>query len=421
MDWTPWPLERIEKRVFEALDANHSYRRDAVMGLPGSFLDQRVFPPLPELARHPWLSTWMANPNHIGCHTLGASEPHFRGTQALEREVVAICAEGLLGAEPDRVDGYVASGGTESNIQALWTFRNALRRRGREPSEVAVVASSDTHYSVAKGADLLGLHHVPVAVDPETRRMTPETVAEVCRRLEALGVKTGLVVLSMGTTMFGTVDRPDDLLPALEAAGFEVLVHVDAAFGGFVYPLTTPEQPLTFADERLVSFTLDAHKMLQAPYGTGIHVIRKGWIEHVLTEEASYVPGLDCTLVGSRSGGNAVAVWMILRAYGRAGGEAFCAELMERTDRLCQGLEERGVRYVREPGMNVVAMRAEHVEPDVAEAFGLVADDSRRPSWWKVVVMDHVGMEVIERFLAALPPPGPCRPRVGGGWPPAAQ
>ena len=141
MDWTPWPLERIEKRVFEALDANHSYRRDAVMGLPGSFLDQRVFPPLPELARHPWLSTWMANPNHIGCHTLGASEPHFRGTQALEREVVAICAEGLLGAEPDRVDGYVASGGTESNIQALWTFRNALRRRGREPSEMEALVA----------------------------------------------------------------------------------------------------------------------------------------------------------------------------------------------------------------------------------------------------------------------------------------
>ncbi len=404
MDWIAWPLERIERRVFEALAANRSYERDTVMGLPGSFLDRRVFPPLPELARYPWLSTWMANPNHIGCHTLGESEPHFQGTHALEREVVSICAEDLLGARADEVDGYVASGGTESNIQALWTFRNALRRRGRPLDQIAVVASEDAHYSVAKGADLLGLHHLPVAVDPDTRRMTPEAVAAACRRLQERGVRSVLVVLSMGTTMFGTVDHPDDLLPELVRWGFEALAHVDAAFGGFVYPLTTPDQPLTFADPRLVSFTLDAHKMLQAPYGTGIHLIRKGWIEHVLTEEASYVPGFDCTLSGSRSGGNAVAVWMILRAYGREGGEAFCQELMERTDQLCAGLDALGVRYVREPGMNVVTLRAEHVDPAVAHRFGLVADDSQDPRWWKVVVMDHVHQGVIARFLAAMGP-----------------
>ncbi len=409
MDWSPWPIEAVQERVFEALAANRSYRRDEMMGLPGSFLDQRVFPPLPELARFPWLATWMANPNHIGCHTMGASEPAFAGTHELEREVIAICAEGLLGASPDAVDGYVASGGTESNIQALWTFRNALCRQGRAHGQMAVVASRDAHYSVAKGADLLGLHRVVVDVDPDTRRMTPVAVAAACRRLDELGVKSALVVLSMGTTMFGTVDRPDDVLPALEAAGLKVLVHVDAAFGGFVHPLTTPEQPLSFADERLISFTLDAHKMLQAPYGTGIHLIRKGWIENVLTEEASYVPGLDCTLAGSRSGGNAVAVWMILRAYGREGGEAFCRELMRRTDRLCAGLDALGHTYVREPGMNVVAIRAEGVDPDVAAAFGLVADDPRGPIWWKVVVMDHVGMDAIDRFLEAMGRGGKAR------------
>lgn len=404
VDWSPWPIEAVQERVFEALAANRSYRHDEMMGLPGSFLDQRVFPPLPELAGFPWLATWMANPNHIGCHTMGASEPAFAGTHDLEREVIAICAEGLLNAPADGVDGYVASGGTESNIQALWTFRNALCRHGRCREQVAVVASRDAHYSVAKGADLLGLHHVVVEVDPDTRRMTPAAVADACERLGELGVKSALVVLSMGTTMFGTVDRPDDLLPALEARGLNVLVHVDAAFGGFVHPLTTPGQPLSFADPRLISFTLDAHKMLQAPYGTGIHLIRKGWIEHVLTEEASYVPGLDCTLAGSRSGGNAVAVWMILRAYGREGGEAFCRDLMRRTDRLCAGLDTLGLTYVREPGMNVVAMRAEGVDPDVAATFGLVADDPRGPSWWKVVVMDHVGIDAIDRFLEAMGP-----------------
>ena len=56
--------------------------------------------------------------------------------------------------------------------------------------------------------------------------------------------------------------------------------------------------------------------MLQAPYGTGIFLARKGLINYVYTETASYVKGLDATLVGSRSGANAIAVWMILKSHG---------------------------------------------------------------------------------------------------------
>ena len=52
--------------------------------------------------------------------------------------------------------------------------------------------------------------------------------------------------------------------------------------------------------------------MLQAPYGTGVYISRKGLIENVLTKEAEYVEGMDLTLCGSRSGANAIAVYMIL-------------------------------------------------------------------------------------------------------------
>ena len=172
MDWKAWPVDALQRRVFQALAANRSYREDLWMGVPGSVLDRSIFPALPEFDPHPWLATWMANPNHIGCHTLGTSEPGFSGTHDLEREVVSICAEGILGAEPGTVDGYVASGGTESNIQALWTFRNALRARGVPPQKMAVVASSDGHYSMAKAADLLGLPYVSVPVDAQSRRMS---------------------------------------------------------------------------------------------------------------------------------------------------------------------------------------------------------------------------------------------------------
>ncbi|MDH5490944.1 MAG: pyridoxal-dependent decarboxylase [Myxococcales bacterium] len=391
----------MAKRIFAALSANIRYESAPVMGLPGSILDREVFPLLPELQRHPLLSCFRENPNHIGCHTAAPGESAFRGTQEIELDLLRICAVEILGAEPGGYDGYVASGGTESNIQALWAFRNFFRRaQGAGRDEVAVLCSEDSHYSIHKAADLLDLRQVIVPVDPETRRMRPADVEAACRGAHAAGTRFFCVVLNMGTTMFGSIDSADDVLPILERLGLPYRAHVDAAFGGFIYPFVAKENPLRFTDQRLSSFTMDAHKILQAPYGTGIHLIRKGLIEYVCTDEATYVPGLDSTLSGSRSGTNAIAVWMILRAYGAEGGERFCRALARRTDRLCAELKSLGVGHYRHPHMNVIALRAEDTPRALAEKHFLVPDRHEgEPGWWKIVVMDHVTHPRITEFL----------------------
>ena len=402
MFWKKLSADERRQVVFAALERNTSYDRGHVLGYPGSFLDREVFPRAPFLANAPFLSCLIENPNHIGCHTLGDFEPTFQGTQEIERELVAICAEQILGGGAGQQDGYVASGGTESNIQALWIFRNQLREKLGARC-IGVLRSQDTHYSIPKACNLLGLVDVSVAVDEDTRRMSKSSLREAVGTAREQGVEALIVVLNMGTTMFGSVDAIDPVIEAVEAAGLEYRAHVDAAFGGFIYPLTTPDNPLSFRDKRISSVTLDAHKMLQAPYGTGIFLARQGLMQHVQTKEARYVPGTDYTLCGSRSGANAVAVWMILKAYGSEGGREFAGELMRRTDRLCQRLDERGLRYFREPGMNVVALRAEGVPPEVAERYQLVPDrHSEAPRWWKIVVMDHVTDSVLSDFLAAL-------------------
>lgn len=412
MQWEAWPDAQIASTVRRALAANadflarepgagHAAGGGAIMGVPGSVLDRRVFPETDFVRRSPFLQTLLANPNHIGCHTRGESERFFAGTQAIERELLQLCAEEILGAEPGGWDGYVATGGTESNLQGLWLARNALRgASGEPPRQVGVLHSVDTHYSVSKGADLLGLLDMPVAVEPRSRAMTPASLAAAVDAGRARGVEAVVAVLNMGTTMFGTVDDPRPVWEAL--AGLPHVGHVDAAFGGFIYPFTTPDQSLNFADPRLVSWTLDAHKMLQAPYGTGIHLCRRGWIEHARTGAASYVRGGDVTLCGSRSGANAVAVWMILRAWGSDGGKAFCAELMARSDRLCAALDGLGVPWLRQPGMNIVALDAAWVPQAVADRFALVPDDHAAPRWYKVVVMDHVGDADIAALVDAL-------------------
>jgi tyrosine decarboxylase / aspartate 1-decarboxylase len=404
MHWKKLDADERRAVVFGALAQNTSYHDGHVLGLPGSFLDRLVFPEGDFLQDAPFLSCMLENPNHIGCHTLGDFEPNFQGTQNLERELLRICAEELLGAEAGSYDGYVASGGTESNIEALWVFRNQFRAElGMTVNEVGVLHSADTHYSVPKAANLLDLVDIEVAVHDETRRMCSAALEDALLGAKRRGVRAIIVVANMGTTMFGSVDPLDPLLKAVEAAGLPYRVHVDAAFGGFIYPLSVDDCALSFRDPRIGSFTLDAHKMLQAPYGTGIFLARKGLMQHVQTEAARYVPGTDYTVCGSRSGANAVAVWMILSAYGSADGRAFVAELLARTDALCIRLDELGVRYFREPGMNVVTLRAGDVPASVAAEFQLVPDrHDGPPGWWKIVVMDHVDEAAVDAFVAAL-------------------
>ena len=55
----------------------------------------------------------------------------------------------------------------------------------------------------------------------------------------------------------------------------------DAAYGGFIYPFTNVDNPYTFKNPNLSSISIDAHKMLQAPYGTGIFLVRKNYLKHV--------------------------------------------------------------------------------------------------------------------------------------------
>jgi tyrosine decarboxylase / aspartate 1-decarboxylase len=122
-------------------------------------------------------------------------------------------------------------------------------------------------------------------------------------------------------------------------------------------------------------------------------------MQHANTKEASYVEGEDFTLIGSRSGANAIAVWMILMTYGRYGWEEKTMILLQRTNWLANELNKLNIDYYRNPYSNIVTIRSEHVSKEIAGRYGLVPDNHHQPNWYKVVVMEHV---TIERLLPLL-------------------
>ncbi len=392
-------------RIEEALQKNVNFSKDTSLGYPASKLDNKVFyDDAPFLKDAPTLQAYVANPNNIGCHTFGTSEKAFAGTQNIEREVLNVIAVDIFKAAPDSFDGYISPGGTEANIQAFWIYRNKfVNDFNAKLDEIVLVASEDTHYSIAKASNLLMIDWLKIPVHFSDRTISKEVFQNQLLEAKKKGKKYFIIVANMGTTMFGAVDDVNMMTDVLQENNLEFKLHIDGAYGGFFYPFSNPDSVLNFENPHVSSITIDAHKMLQAPYGTGIFLCRKGLIENVITKEAEYVEGMDLTLCGSRSGANAVAVWMILFTYGGNGWFEKISILQMRTSWFCKELTALGIEYYRNPFMNIVTIKASYIPEHLAERFDLVPQKHDETNqWYKVIMMEHVEIEHLTLLLDEL-------------------
>jgi glutamate/tyrosine decarboxylase-like PLP-dependent enzyme len=407
MYWEKYSHDEIKQTIFDGLKNNASYDNNMILGLPGTYLDREAFyDDAPFLKDAPFLSALIANPNHIGCHTLSSPDPNdeFKGTQAIEIDLIKLCAEQIFEGEKDEQDGYVAPGGTEANIQALWIYRNYfIREHNAKTEEIALVYSEDSHYSMPKGSNVLSIQPIILKVDENKRNILQNDFEENIIAAKKQGIKHFIIVLNLSTTMFGSVDEIAPITDFLKENNIDFKLHIDGAFGGFIYPFTNPNNDFNFKNKDITSITIDGHKMLQSPYGTGVFIIRKGYMKYVCTDEAQYVPGKDYTLCGSRSGANAISIWMILRIHGSSGWKVKMLSLVDKTSRLCSKLNELKIEYFRNPYVNIVAIKSKYVPKKIAEKYHLVADSyEHEPQWYKIVMMPHVKQGAIDSLLNDL-------------------
>jgi len=404
MLWKKHTQEEINHHVFTALQKNISYTDEIMLGVPASYLDDKVFSKDSSILKDaPFLTTMVDNPNHIGCHTFGTSESFFSGTQEIEHEVIRICSEDIFKADKNSCDGYIASGGTEANLEAIWIYRNYFIQENKASiNEIAILCSTDSHYSMDKAANLLNIQLYKVKTDETSREIDHSELSLLIQTAKKEGIIYFIVVSNMMTTMFGSTDNTDVYTSILKSESVEFRLHIDAAYGGFYYPFSNKINTTNFSNPHVSSITMDAHKMAQAPYGTGIFLIRKGYMSYASTREASYVEGEDCTVIGSRSGANAVAVWMILAKYGPHGWYEKVLVLQQRTDWLCEQLTQLGIVFYRNQFSNIVTIQAKSITDEIATKYHLIPDNHHLPNWYKIVVMEHVLIDKMEPFIEEL-------------------
>ena len=282
----------------------------------------------------------------------------------LEADVVSWFA-GLVGL-PATAGGFLTSGGSRANLSAVVTAR-----RERLPADFlrgTLYASEQTHHSVAKAALLAGFPPERVRrVDTDTAfRLRPDHLEGQIEEDRRQGLIPFLVAANAGTTNSGAVDPLPEIADVAAREG--LWLHVDAAYGGF-FLLTGRGRRTLRGIERADSVTLDPHKGLFLPYGTGALVVRDAaTLRRAHSLAADYMPPIQdepdlvdfCELSPELSRPfRGLRVWLPFKLYGAA---AFTAALDEKLDLTCWATEELrqmpGIEILAEPQLSIVAFRA---------------------------------------------------------------
>jgi len=317
----------------------------------------------------------------------------FPGTKEMEGELIRMIGA-LLGNE--NVYGYISTGGTESNIQAIRAIRNRRKREGLQAMNIIVPETA--HFSFDKIADILCVNVKKATLD-DALRVDVNSVEEL------IDAETICIVGIAGTTEFGQVDPIEELAGIAKGKG--IFLHVDAAFGGLVIPFLAEKDKYRF------DFSLDGVSCISVdPHKMGMSTIPAGCI---LFREDSYLANLEVStpylttrgqssLTGTRSGAATAATFAVLKYLGRAGMQRIVDECMRLTRLLVQGAKENGIQPVIEPVTNVVTLSVEEVDR-VAEALkakGWTVSTTRKPKSIRLVIMPHVTEERVKLFLEDL-------------------
>lgn len=135
----------------------------------------------------------------------------------------------------------------------------------------------------------------------------------------------------------------------------------------------------------------------------------------ILFRDASYLAGIakrvpyatdleteQTTLVGTRSGASAIAVWSLLKHLGMEGYRKIIVRCMKLTLKLAKEIEQiEGIYLATRPSMNIVGIKSHKIE------VKLLAQELQKRGWAvsliqnivRIVIMPHTRLSQIEDLL----------------------
>ena len=240
----------------------------------------------------------------------------------MESEIIAMTADMLHG--DDDTGGLVTSGGTESLVTAMLTYREWGRAvKGIERPQVIMPITAHPGHSKA-------FHYFDI--DVVKAPVTSDFVVDIDFVREHIGPKTVALIGSAGTYPHGLIDP----IPQLGQLALEhnLGLHVDGCLGGFILPwaeelgYTVPPFDLRVAG--VTSMSADTHKFGYALKGSSVLLFRPKALRRQQYLVIDGWPGgnyASPSMGGSRSGGLIAATWASLLSFGRSGYRSIAADI----------------------------------------------------------------------------------------------
>ncbi len=320
-----------------------------------------------------------------------------------EAEIVAMTADMLGGAGQD-VCGTVSSGGTESIMLAMKTYRDKAREeKGITRPEMIVPVTA--HAAFDKASQYFSIKTVHIPVDENFR-------ADVNAARKAITRNTIVIAGSAPSFPHGIVDPIEELSELARQCG--IGFHTDACLGGFVLPwaeqLGYPVPPFDFRLPGVTSMSADTHKFGYAAKGTSVVLYRGQDLRHYQYYTATDWPGglyFSPTFAGSRPGALSAACWAAMISIGAEGYLSATKKILETADTIKEGIREiPELRILGDP-LFVIAFASDSLDIyKVMEAMsqrGWSLNGLHKPSCIHLcLTLRHAQPGVAERFLRDL-------------------
>ena len=270
----------------------------------------------------------------------GLNPTAFKSLKRFENEIIAAVAEMLHGTP--EVCGVVTSGGTESCLLAVKTYRDLARTRGVTKPEMVLPVTA--HVAWFKASEYFGVKVRLLPLDKDLRADAAK-LARLCNR------NTVMILGSAPEYPHGSID-PIEALGAI-ALKRKIPLHVDACVGGFILPfmeMNGRELPLwDYRVAGVTSISADIHKYGFASKGASTITYRNlDYLKHQMFVYQDWPGGIFASpaLLGTRPGGAYAAAWAAMQHFGKSGYRDLAKRTTQAFDKMRQGIEKIPELYV---------------------------------------------------------------------------
>ncbi|CAH1773626.1 unnamed protein product [Owenia fusiformis] len=342
--------------------------------------------------------------HHAFMHENALNPMVFPSLRRMETEAISMSA-GMLNGD-DEVVGSLTSGGTESILMAVKTYRDRAKKLFPQIKEPEMVAPITIHPAFEKAGHYFGVKIVHTALGKDYK-----AVPGLIRR--AITRNTIAILCSAPQYPHGVVDPVSELSDLAVDKGLPL--HVDACFGGFMLPwveklgYTVPV--FDFRLPGVTSMSADIHKYGFGAKGASVVLYRNAEIRKFqIFAYADWPGGLfgSPSMAGTRPGGNIAAAWAALKGMGVEGYMNMAKQLMDTTVRLKEGINKiEGLQILGDPHMTAFSIGSTDSEIDILaladnmEEKGWKVERQQKPSSLHCTIMPH-HVNVVDELLEAM-------------------